>query len=88
MRGMSSAQKKQLHELVEALPDAEVSAAQRYLEFLRQQGADPVRRALDAAAADDEPETEDEAAAVAEARAAVGRGETISHAEMKRRLGL
>lgn len=84
MVSMSSVQKKHLHELVDALPDNEVPAAQRYLEFLRQQGEDPVRAALDAAPIDDEPETEDEARAVAEARG----GKVVSHAEAKRRLGL
>ncbi len=49
---------------------------------------DPVRRALDNAPIDDEPETPEEAAAVAEARESVARGEVVSHEEMKRRLNL
>ena len=88
MNRMGNAAKEDLHELVEALPENEVLAARRYLEFLSERGEDPVRRALDNAPEDDEPETAEEAAAVDEARAAIARGEVVSHDEMKRRLGL
>jgi hypothetical protein len=43
---------------------------------------------LASAPIDDEPETPEEAARVAEARAAVARGEIVSHEELGRRLGL
>lgn len=49
---------------------------------------DPVRRALDNAPLDDEPETPEEAAAVAEARAELARGEVISDEELRRELDL
>ena len=38
---MSNALKKKLHTLVDTLPDDELPAARRYLEFLRDQGSDP-----------------------------------------------
>ena len=49
---------------------------------------DPLLRSLREAPMDDEPETPEEAAAVAEAREAIKRGEVISHEELRRRLGL
>ncbi|MEO1333890.1 MAG: hypothetical protein AAFV32_10275 [Myxococcota bacterium] len=41
---MNDTQKKRLHDLVDALPESEVSAAQRYLEFLRHHPSDPISR--------------------------------------------
>ena len=49
---------------------------------------DPVALALARAPLDDEPETEEERAAVVEAREAVARGEVFSLDEVKRELGL
>lgn len=47
-----------LHTLVDELPEPELPAARRYLEYLRQT-TDPLRRALEAAPADDKPLTDD-----------------------------
>ncbi|MBI4493665.1 MAG: type II toxin-antitoxin system Phd/YefM family antitoxin [Chloroflexi bacterium] len=52
--------KERLHRLVDELPEREVQAAERYLEYLRRVGRGPVLRALLDASEDDEPETEDE----------------------------
>lgn len=38
---MSSALKQTVHSLVDNLPEEELPAARRYLEFLRVQGSDP-----------------------------------------------
>lgn len=38
---MSSALKQTLHALVDTLPERELPAARRYLEFLRDEGSDP-----------------------------------------------
>ncbi len=38
---MSDAAKKELHDLVDALPESELHAARRYLVFLRDEGTDP-----------------------------------------------
>ncbi len=51
-----------LHRLVDALPDAAVSEAERLLEALASE--DPVIQAARLAPLDDEPETPDEVAAV------------------------
>lgn len=68
--------KADLHQLVDSLPDRELIAAQRFLEFLRSSEAeDPVIRAFLDAPYDDEPLTQEEEAAVEEARAEIARGE-------------
>ena len=38
---MSSALKNEIYALVDRLPDDELKAARRYLEFLEEQGTDP-----------------------------------------------
>jgi len=55
------ASKETLHRLVDELPDAEVQAAERFLEYLRALG-DPVLRAFLTAPEDEEPLTPEEAA--------------------------
>ena len=79
--------KEKLHRLVDHLPESEVPAAERYLEYLSVARQDPFFRALMNAPLADEPETEEERAAVAEARAALERGEAISDQELRRDLG-
>ena len=66
--------KERLHWLIDALPEREWTAAERLLTSLRD-GADPLVRGLLNAPDDDEPETPAEATAVAEAKAALARGE-------------
>ena len=75
-----------LHRLVDELPEPEVDTATRVLEALR--ATDPVLRSLMSAPYDDEPETEEERQAVAEARAEADRGELIPQEEIERELGL
>ncbi|MBI2918236.1 MAG: hypothetical protein HYY01_09595 [Chloroflexi bacterium] len=77
--------REELHRLVDELPQREVQAARRYLEYLRNLG-DPVLRAFMEASEDDEPETPEERTAVAEARADFAAGRVVSHEEAKRRL--
>jgi len=79
--------KEQPHRLVEELPKGEMDAARRYLEYLRNMG-DPFLRALLEAPLDDEPETDDERAAVAEARAELADGRLVGHDEVRREFGL
>lgn len=50
----------ELHALLDCIPDGDVPAARKILRAL----ADPVEASLRAAPTDDEPETEDERAAV------------------------
>lgn len=66
--------RNQVHHLVDQITEDDLPAAARYLEYLRDTG-DPFLRALANAPIDDEPETPEEAAAVAEAKAVIARGE-------------
>jgi hypothetical protein len=55
-------EKERLHSLVEELPEPEVHAALRFVEYLRREAADAVARALREAPCDDEPLTADDLA--------------------------
>lgn len=74
------------HELIDRLPDGQVSALVGLLEAI----VDPVTAALRNAPDDDEPETEEEKRAVAEARDWLAKrgGKGIPHDEAMLRLGL
>lgn len=74
------------HQLIDRLPEAQVSALVGLLDTI----VDPVAAALRNAPLDDEPESEEEKRAVAEAQDwLAGRGgKGISHEEAMRRLGL
>jgi hypothetical protein len=63
-----------LHQLLDALPDEFLPIAEQRLAALRD---DPLLRTLMAAPEDDEPLTDEDLAALAEARAELARGETI-----------
>ncbi len=76
-----------LHKLVDLLPESEWEPARRVLEE-RLSKHDPVLRAFLNAPEDDEPETEEERAAVKEAYEAIARGEVVSDEELRRDLGL
>lgn len=78
--------REQAHQLIDRLPESQLSALVGFLETL----IDPVTSALRAAPLDDEEETGQERAAVADARRSFERngGKGISHAEAMRRLGL
>lgn len=81
--------KERLHQLVDALPESETHAAARYLDYLREKAEEtPLMRTLRTAPDDEEPYTEEERAAVAEARAELEAGDGIPHSELKRRFGL
>ena len=68
--------KDRLHQLVDQLPESEVPAIIRCLEDVAA-GLDPVRHTLDEAPIDDEPETDEERAAVEEAWEDVRHGRLI-----------
>jgi hypothetical protein len=74
--------KYRLHQLVDALPDNELDEAERLLAALMTD--DPVLRAVRLAPLDEEDETEDERAAVQEARAERDRGELVDDADFVR----
>ena len=75
-----------IHTLVDELPDGELAAAERYLEFLKDKGHDPLKALLASAPPDDEPVTEDDLTALREGLAEASRGDVISHDEVRRRL--
>ena len=74
------------HELIDRLPEAQISALVGLLETI----VDPVAAALRDAPVDDEPETEEEKRAVSQVRDWLARrsGKGIPHEEAMRRLGL
>ena len=79
--------REELHEMIEFLPDSMLEASGRaFLDFLKKE--DPVLYALITAPQDDEPETEEERAAVAEAYADIAAGRVISDEELARELEL
>ncbi len=80
--------KDRLHRLIDELPESEVSAAERYLEYLPLAGHDPVVHAILTAPEDDEPETEEERIAVAEGREDIQAGRVVTLEEVKHELGL
>jgi hypothetical protein len=71
--------------LVNRIPEEELPAAQRFLEYL---AVSPAYRAALPSPPDDEPVTEADAAAIARARGEVRGGKVISHDEILREFGL
>ena len=76
-----------LHGLIESLPSEDIPTALRILEALNS-SSNSGPMALRDVPFDDEPETEEERAAVAEARREIEEGKGIPHDEVMRRLGL
>jgi hypothetical protein len=74
------------HQLIDRMPETQLSGLVQFLEAI----VDPVTAALRNAPLDDEPETGEEKAAMAEARQWLQNngGKGIPHAEAMRRLGL
>lgn len=79
--------KQRLHQLIDELPEDEIHAAERYLEFLSA-CQDPLIQALESAPEDDEPVTDEEREAVEEAERAFADGDVVSDAHVRARLGL
>jgi hypothetical protein len=77
--------REELHRLIDELPECEMHAARRFLEYLRNMG-DPVLRSLMEAPEDDEPTTPEEDQGAKEAWQEYLRGEAISAEEAKREL--
>jgi len=78
-----SALRDEIHALVDQLPDGELSAARRFVEYLRHSG-DPFLKKL--REAPEEPATEEERAAIEEGRRAVAEGDVISDEELRAEL--
>jgi hypothetical protein len=82
----STTTRDRLHELVNALADEDLPTAVQVLTALVDD--DPVGLALALAPIDDEPETDEERAAVAEGKADLAAGHTLTTDELRRSLGL
>ena len=81
--------KERLHELVDELPEgAPTAAAERVLAHLGRLQDDPVLSALMDAPVDDELESDEEKAAVAEGMAALASGDVVFDEELRSELGL
>jgi hypothetical protein len=76
--------KQEAHELIERLSTGQVIAAVGLFKAM----LDPVSVALANAPIDDEPVSEEEAREIAEARAAIARGEVVSNEEVLAEFGL
>ena len=74
-----------LHALIERIPEEELPAAARFLEYLT---AGRAWRAAVTAEVDDESVTEADIAAITEASRQVRTGEVVSHDEVLREFGL
>jgi len=74
-----------LHHLVDRIPDAELAAAQRYLEYL---ASNPALRAALTAPPDDEPVSADDVEAIRRALDDVRAGRVSSHDDVLREFGL
>jgi hypothetical protein len=74
-----------LHQLIDRIPEEELSAAQRFLEYL---AVSPAHRAALFAPTDDEPVTEGDAAAIERAREEVRLGKVVSHDDVLWEFGL
>jgi len=70
-----------LHDLVERIPEEELTTAQRFLEYLT---SNPALRAVLTALPDDEPVTEDDAAAIRRAEADIRASRIVSHEDIVR----
>ena len=78
--------RRHAHELIDRLPETQISAAVGFLESI----VDPDKATLHNAPFDDEPETYAEGVAVAQARASLQKngGKGVPHKEAMQRLGL
>jgi len=74
-----------LYELIDRIPEEELPAAKRFLEYLL---VSPAYRAALIAPPDEEPVTEADAAAIERARNEVRLGKVVAHDEILREFGL
>ena len=78
--------REKLHKLIDELPESELTMTECLLKDLVNGTRDPLLWKLMSAPWDDEPETEEERAAVQEAREQIAAGQVLSHEEVCRRL--
>ncbi len=81
------ASRDSLHRMIDDLPETEFPRAERILQALRETAERPLY-SLENAPEADEPETPEEAAAVAEAWQEHREGKSITTEELKREMGI
>ena len=74
--------RREIHHLVDALPERELTAAKRYLQFLQGVENDSLSAALMTAPWDDEPESPEEVEAIQEAYQDVERGAVVDDGQL------
>jgi hypothetical protein len=74
-----------LHDLIDRIPETEIGAARRFLEYLV---SAPALRAALSAPDDDEPVTDGDANAISRATEDIKAGRTVSHHEILREFGV
>ena len=79
-------ERDRLHTLVDTLPEDELHVALRFLEFLETDATASPLWSVEEAPVDDEPVTEEDEQALAEAERDVTEGRVVSHVEARRRL--
>jgi len=79
--------RQNLKDMIDGLPERDLYAVKRYIQFLRYVD-DPVAMSLAEAPLDDEPLTDEDVAALAEAKEDIKAGRLISHEEIMREFGL
>lgn len=79
-------ERERLHALIDSLPESEVHAALRFLEFLENEEPASSLWSIEDAPIDDEPLTAAEKQALAEAESDVAEGRVVSHVEARLRL--
>lgn len=80
--------KEELHRLIDQLPESELHAVRRFVQFIREKANDPLLWMLENAPLEDEPISAEEEKAVEEARKEVARGEVVSHEDLRSELRL
>jgi len=84
---MEAKAKERLYRLVDQIPEREIHAAERYLEYLAEHG-DPFMRALLNAPESDEPLSDEDREALEEGRAALAAGDVVTDEELRAELGI
>jgi len=84
---MEAKARERLRRLVELIPEREIHAAERYLEYLAEHG-DPFVHALKNAPEADEPLSDEDREALEEGRRALDDGDVVSDEEFRETLGI
>lgn len=84
---MEAKAKERLYRLIDQIPEREIHAAERYLEYLTEHG-DPFMRALLNAPESDESLSDEDREALEEGRAALAAGDVVTDEELRAELGI